>query len=321
MKLFSLNSGLALAALALVTLTFSSCKKDEPSADFTFTADDLDVTFTFTGEGDIDTYSWDFGDGSASSSENPTHTYSSAGTYTVTLMVSNDDGEDETSKSVEVTLSAPEPPAPKFDGANGALIAINSQSTTEQAGFEIDINIGTAVAWFGDVDNYESAGTVSWSQGDEGETLTRNNNNTYTWVEQDMNLTGFDENDPITWDVTGGGNTPAFDYTYNRGFPEMNGIWSETTIDGSESYTLWHDGSISNSDSVYYVISGSGGSVTKRMGGNASGATFSAEEIESIGSGTAIFQIAAINYTRLEFDGRLIYFINETVVSETGEIE
>ncbi len=82
----------ALAALAVMLLVVSSCKKEpEPAqgdALFEYTTEGLTVHFTNKSTiEDPKSFVWDFGDGGTSNEENPTHTYAQKGEYTVTLTV------------------------------------------------------------------------------------------------------------------------------------------------------------------------------------------------------------------------------------------
>ncbi len=325
MKTFQKTFGFRLICSAiLMALAFSSCKNDPPTADFTYTVDGLTVNFTHTGEGDVDAYAWSFGDGSSSTSANPSHTYDAGGSYSVTLIATNKWGDDTQTQTVDVAGSSggnDENPQLSFSDADGALYAINSESVTSQGGFDITITLGTAVAWFGSPTSFESAGTVSWAQGSDGADLDIQPNNSYNWVETDFNTSGFSSSSALDWDVSGANSTPAFTYSDTRSFPDLDQITSETTINASEEYVLSHNGLISNADSVYYIISSSNGSSIKRSSSSVTSMTFSPADLADVGTGTAIFQIAAFSITSDEFSGKKIYFVKETVVSATGEIQ
>lgn len=323
---FSFRHFQVLGVCALLGFAVSSCNTDPPTAEFTSSADGLEVSFSFTGEGDVDSYAWSFGDGGSSTSENPTHTYAAGGTYSVTLIAVNKFGEDNATKSIEVSGSSSgggSNPALSFSDADGALYAINSSSKVEQQGISFTITLGTAVAWFGSPNAFESAGTVSWSQSGDSDDLDLQSNNSYTWTEPATSgvTSGFSASAALDWDVAGANGTPAFTYSDARSFPSVNEVSSATTIDATSSYTLTHNGSITDADSVYFIISGGSGSVIKRSGSAATSATFTAAELSQAGKGTAVFQVAAFSILDQTFGGEKIYFVKESVVSATGEIQ
>jgi PKD repeat protein len=101
--------GAWMLALGLVgTLTFSSCKEEEPAppppgdvtADFTSAAEGLTVTLTDLSVNATE-WAWDFGDGSGTSTDqSPVYTYTTPGTYDVKLIASNSADSDEITKTV-----------------------------------------------------------------------------------------------------------------------------------------------------------------------------------------------------------------------------
>ena len=93
------------------------------------------------------------------------------------------------------------------------------------------------------------------------------------------------------------------------------------TVDGDAAYNLAHDGRISNADSIYLSIYGPDNNVLKRLGGTETYASFTEEEMKSLGKGSAILQIAAFNITPGEFTGKKFYMVNESVASKTVIID
>lgn len=304
-----------------------SCKKKEPpTADFTYTATELSVSFTFSGEGEVDSYTWDFGDGNTSTEASPTHVYEEAGTYQVSLTVENANGDDSKSESITVEGGASGQatnPELKFGDADGAFYAINSVSLTTVAGFEIETKVGTAVAWFTDGTKLVSVGEVKWQQGSTSGILTQENDEAaYTWIETAIPPVGF-TNDGMTWTIAGG-----------NGFAQVNGLSNlypfpnakkidetSTTISADAAYTLSHSGSINNADSIYFAIYGPEANVIKRADGSATSATISADEMATLGKGSAILQVAAFKIYGQEVDGKKFYMVNEAVASQTVTIE
>lgn len=95
-------------AIAILTLTMSSCKEDPadpPTVQVFASVDEYTVAFTATVT-NADSYAWEFGDGSVSVEQNPSHTYDVSGTYTATITVTGEGGT--ANASVEVTISASE---------------------------------------------------------------------------------------------------------------------------------------------------------------------------------------------------------------------
>ena len=315
-----------LIVLALPLLLLTACKK-APTADFTFEVDGSEVVFTFSGEGDVTTYDWDFGDGNISSETNPTHSYSSGGDFGVTLTVTNEDGDDSKSKTVTIEASSGSSANPELSlgDADGAFYAINTNTVQTTAGFEIVLKIGTSVAWFQDGGGFVEAGDVEWHQGSNSEMLDFNAAaSTYSWVEIEQPSDGFNNNG-ISYTMTGGNGFSSIGGTGLANlypFPGSEKVGeSNETVDGDAAYNLAHDGSISNADSIYFSIYGPDNSVLKRLGGTETQASFTEDEMNSLGKGSAILQIAAFNITSDESTGKKFYMVNESVASKTVIID
>ncbi|MEZ4721337.1 MAG: PKD domain-containing protein [Flavobacteriales bacterium] len=320
---------LLLAPVALFVasaLFLSSCKPDAPTANFTYSTDGNTVTFTFTGDGEVDEYAWSFGDGGSSSDKNPTHEYEASGDFQVTLTVSNKGGDDAKTETITIEGSAgAEDLALSFGDADGALYAINTVTITSTGFGDVSINLGTAVAWFTDGSGFVDAGTVAWHQGSKSEDLDFSTSaKTYNWVETTQPSQGFDDSG-VSWSVSGGSGVPAMmtsELTYDAPFPSISSIdESSASINGGASYTLSHKGSISDADSVFYAIYGSNGNLLKRMGPSTTSVTFSASEMGTLGSGSAIMQVAGFSVKRTEVNSKVIYMVHEAVASKTVTIE
>lgn len=316
-----------IAAAVLSVAFLSNCNKaEEPVAGFTFSAEELTVTFTSTST-DADTYAWDFGDGTASTEQNPSHTYSAAGTYSVELSVVNDEGSDSETQSVTVESAAPaaESPELSFGDADGAFYAINTVSVTEAGGFETTLRTGAVVAWFvnGGTD-FVSVGDVSFTQssGLNG-SLGMNANNSYTYIEQGIPPVGYAASGGVTWSIAGGnGHSPINGLSNQYPFPTTDKVLEpSSTVDGSSIYTLAHDGAINNADSNYFSIYGANANLVKVGSGFTTSVTFPAAEMSTLGTGTAILQVASFNITNQTLGGKKYYMVNESVASKIVTVE
>ena len=214
---------------------------------------------------------------------------------------------------------------PSANNADGVMVAIKTLSFIEQAGFEFSLPVNTAVAAFGNLETgaFEDVGTVDLG----GDVLEKQSNNSYVYTfDGGVGTTpgetyGLDLNTPYTWNVTGGGGFGAFDHTVTRSFASIGKITSGTgNISSSSSYTL-SVASVSGADSVYYQIAGDDGNVYAVTGGNVTSHTFTAAEVASVGSGDAVVQVAAINYTTDTKSGKDIWFLNETVVTDFVKVQ
>jgi hypothetical protein len=153
--------------------------------------------------------------------------------------------------------------------------------------------------------------------------LTKQSNNSYVFTPSATDITGIDLSGNIDWSVVGGGSLSGFTYDASaQGMPVADDIsGSATTINSANSFTLSTVSSISNSDSVYFQLSGSSTTIIKRMAGNTSSVTFSASEIQSAGKGTGVIIIAPWNMTSHTLGGKQIYTINEVALTRTITIE
>ncbi|MEZ5047870.1 MAG: hypothetical protein R2831_12870 [Chitinophagaceae bacterium] len=211
-------------------------------------------------------------------------------------------------------------PQPTFSGGDGALIAVKSITKTTVAGFPIETEIGTGVAVFGNLSaqTYTDAGTITLNS----KSLSKQTNNSYTFIPSTTDPTGIDFSSGINWNVGGSSSVTAFNYNANSiGFPTGDEIVGSNTISSNSSFTVSTATTISNSDSVYFQMAGTGGVVLKRMAGNTSSVTFSASELQSVGKGSASIVVAPFRYTQQTINGKAIWVINETAFSKIVTIE
>lgn len=220
--------------------------------------------------------------------------------------------EDPTDSTTQSSGTAAQP---QIDGADGALWAVKSHSTTTVAGQTINMTIGTGVAFFNDgvtATTFVEVGDVSLNS----ENLTKNDNNSYTSVPSQSQPTGISFSSGVDWTVSGGNGIPAISKNVTLGFPTVNAITSATTIDKSQSYTLTTSG-VTGADSTLFIVGG----VTKTIVGNATTCTFSAAELSEVTTGTSFIQIAAYTMMNEDVSGKTIYYGNETVQTLTAEVQ
>ncbi len=191
---------------------------------------------------------------------------------------------------------------------SGTLVAVITEATQSTPIGEIPINLGTAVAAFAGSNNYATladAGNVSV----DGNALQKFDNNSYVFTPGLTSPTGIDFGTNVKWSVSGnsGSGVPAFEHTYNRGFPNVGSITSGTEV-SKAGYTLTFS-SISNADSVYLIIN----DVVKSLAGNARSYTFTSSELSGLSTGQGNVTVAAWNFGTASYGGKNFYFVNETV--------
>lgn len=237
------------------------------------------------------------------------------------FMASCKKSDDSSSTPVNNASNIP----PSANNADGIMVAIKTLSFVSQSGFEITLPVNTAVSAFGNLETgaFEDVGSVDLG----GDVLEKQDNNSYVYTfDGDVGTTpggtyGLDLSTPYTWNVTGGGGFSAFTHTVSMNFPSIGKITSATgDIASSSSYTLTVE-SVSGADSVYYQIAGEGGNVYAVKTGSSTSHTFSATELASVGSGDAVIQVAAIKYATDTKNGKDIWFLNETVVTDFVKVQ
>ncbi|KXK43383.1 MAG: hypothetical protein UZ11_BCD004000702 [Bacteroidetes bacterium OLB11] len=94
------------------------------------------------------------------------------------------------------------------------------------------------------------------------------------------------------------------------------------SIDANNDYTLKVKGNINNSDSVYFQIVGTNGTILlKRLAGNTSSATFTSAELKTLGTGMGSMCICPWNVGSKSFGGKKIYSVNELALTSLIEIK
>lgn len=220
-------------------------------------------------------------------------------------------------ESADGTAAEPDTYMPVYSGTFGSLIAIKTINTTTQAGFTVDTEIGTAVVALSEDggSNWMDAGTVTC----EGENLTKNANNSYTYIPGMTNPTGLTFSIPVNWTASGS-SWPAFGLDNNDSFSVVGDISSATSISSSSSYTL-SSPSITGADSVYFGIYGPDGTVYKIKSGATTSCTFTAAELSDLGTGSGYIQVVGLNYELTTLSNRDYYMINESVRSKSATIQ
>lgn len=212
-------------------------------------------------------------------------------------------------------------PSPMPATGDGFLVAVKTVTKTTIGGFPVDYVIGSGVAGFGNLagGTYNDAGTVTLN----AKTLTKNTNNSYTYIPTATDPTGVDFSGSINWSVGGGNGIPAFTYDASaQGMPAAADIsGSYTTVNSAADFTVSTSGSVSGSDSVYYQIAGPNGYILRRAASNTSSVTFTAAELATLGKGTGSIVIAPWNMNTTVQGGKTIYVINELALSRVVEIQ
>lgn len=207
---------------------------------------------------------------------------------------------------------------PQFSDADAVLVAIETAATQSTPIGPISIEIGTAVALFLENNNPEKfvdAGTVKA----EGETLSKMGNNSYVFRPSSTNPMGITYSPPgIEWSISGSSEFPATTITSNRYLPSMGAITSTTTLTQGEEYTLEVENVVA-ADSVIFSLIGQAGNVMVTRTGNVKAHTFSANEVNSLGKGDLLLQVAAYNIDKQSSSGKTIYLIGQYVENKSGE--
>jgi len=148
-----------IAILAVITLVFQSCKKDEEnnqplkakfSANITVGTVPLSVIFTDQSINNPTSWQWDFGDGGKSTQQNPIHIYNNEGNYTVQLIASNDFGSDTEIKNNYITVTGEIITGRFNDPRDGQIY--NTVEIDNQTWFSENLNFETTNSWWYDND-------------------------------------------------------------------------------------------------------------------------------------------------------------------------
>lgn len=210
---------------------------------------------------------------------------------------------------------------PVYGSGDGAVVALITRTTTATPIGNMDYDLGTGVAVFGNLSTgtYSDAGKITLN----GKELARQTNNSYLYTPTAGDMKGIDLSGSIKWTVT----TPSFTYDAGagtgRGMPAAKSIaGAYTSVDASAAFTLEVDGAVSNSDSVYFQINGPSKSVLKRMAANTRSVTFTAAEMGTLGKGAGCsVTIAPWNHQEKTLGGKLIHVVNELALSRVIEIK
>lgn len=236
----------------------------------------------------------------------------------------DDDDDNNNNNTTTQPQASNIPPAPSDVDAIAVGLKTVSFIDAGPFGGSIQQDINTAVAAFGDLQagNFVDVGAVDI----DGDVIEKQSNNAYVYTFNGTpggtgGALGLDFSGNYTWNVTGGSGFTAFDHTVTQSFPSIGEITSSTdNIDASSSYTLSVN-DISRADSVIFQIAGTDGNVLVVRPGSDESYTFTASDVASVGTGTAIIQVAAVRYFPETINGKNIWFINETVVTDFVEIQ
>ena len=225
----------------------------------------------------------------------------------------NDDDDDEDEPDPTPTQNTDTDPTPEFPMADATLVAVDSKTTQDTPLGTFDIFIGTAVGLFFDANQaLLDAGTVSIN----GNNLTKNSNNSYTYLPSLTDPEGLSFTMGTDWEVSGSADFPAFTASPGFDFPSVGAISGGDIVDRSADYTI-SISSVSDADSIIYVVSG----ITKTTAGNVTSCTFSADELAGAPAGQGIIQAAPYAFDDQEFSDKTVYFVKEKVVSKSVTIE
>lgn len=204
---------------------------------------------------------------------------------------------------------------PSFAGADASLWAVQSLSVTQLPGGlpPITTTLGIGVGIFVDAgSNFVDVGNVALN----GNNLTKNPNNSYTFTPGLTMPNGIDFSSGVDWTVSGANGFTGFTRNITLGFPTVSEITSSSTITKTNPYTLSVN-TVTGADSVIFLIGG----VNKTIAGNATSCTFSSSELSSLGTGATVVQVAAYISSNETIGGKLIYFGNETVQTKSATVQ
>lgn len=227
---------------------------------------------------------------------------------------SKDDSDDASTP----TPSAPTPnTVPAIGDADGVFAAVYTNNWVDVPFVGVmNLPIGTAVAVVASTtggSTYVDAGVVKC----EDSTLTKNSSNNYYFQPALTNPYGLALGGSVAWSVSGSASVTALNYTTSNSFPDVDSIANGKTIDKSVAYTLQASGSVTNSDSVIFVVAGPSATLMATRPAGTSSHTFSATEMATIGAGTGIIEIVPYNIeSTTTVGGKKYYFINETAVTK-----
>ncbi len=211
-----------------------------------------------------------------------------------------------------------------YSDAWGLLAGVKTVTyqTIPVIGGQQEIILGTAVTAFNTTEGsttYQDAGTVQCNT----KTLTKQSNNAYVFQPSQSDITGIDFSSGSAWSVSGAGNVPAINYTFNA-FPSSPTITSnkeELTL--ANGYTFSISG-LSTADSVLYILASGDNYVEKRVGGNTSSVTFSAADLSTLqASDYGLIQVTPYKFlvNTNVMPGKKVYFVNQVTVSSVAKFK
>lgn len=185
-----------------------------------------------------------------------------------------------------------------------------------------EIILGTAVAAFPSSQGgttYLDAGTVQCNT----KTLSKQSNNSYIFQPTQTDVTGIDFGSGVDWNVSGAGSIPAINTSFNS-FPSTPSITSnKESVSLGSGYTF-SISSVSNADSILFILASGSGYVEKRVGGNATSVTFSASDLSSLSASSyGLLQVTPYRYTTNTsiIPGKKVYLVNQVTVSDVASFE
>lgn len=224
-------------------------------------------------------------------------------------------------KDEDATPTAPTNSTPTVSppsDADGAFVAIKTISfqTVPIIG-QVEVELGTAAAWFGTGTTFVDGGTVDCNT----KALTKQSNNAYVFTPSSSDATGIDfSSGSADWTISGnsGNAVPAFSFNHCCSYPDVNGITANDNISVSSDYTLTATGAVTGADSVIFVMAGPDNHIVKIKPAGTSSCLFTAAELATLGTGSnvGLLQIAPYSWTSTIESGKKYYFIKETVVSK-----
>lgn len=185
-----------------------------------------------------------------------------------------------------------------------------------------EIILGTAVAAFPSSQGgttYLDAGNVQCNT----KTLNKQSNNSYIFQPTQTDVTGIDFGSGVDWNVSGAGSIPAINTSFNS-FPSTPSITSnKESVSLGSGYTF-SISSVSNADSILFILASGSGYVEKRVGGNATSVTFSASDLSSLSASSyGLLQVTPYRYTTNTsiIPGKKVYLVNQVTVSDVASFE
>lgn len=222
----------------------------------------------------------------------------------------------------------PTAPTPSFGGdVKGTLVSLRINFSYDPNKFAslpitvpvVELEAETAIAVFSNdlsTGNYLDAGNVSVNTN----AVEKLANNSYTKLAFDFVNSNFSLgfNDGSDWSVQGKGDVPAISYNHTQTFPGYSGkSGMPETASTTSNLTVSLSG-ISNADSVYVLFAANNKDILKRVGSSTSSVTFTAAEIQSLGTtggkATAYLEVCPFRYTIQTISSKKYAFIKEYAV-------